>query len=339
MQSITPDEVKEMLKYIEARPDYDKWIKIISAVGNSFDHNTALDILLSRFRDEKPKEHEIKLKNRLSHITLATLIYYAKQNGYKRTLLRTNPVRTNNLKLTRIRENQPQPVKFIDIKKDFYYRFDDNTEERIAIMTYQQGLSRFEAERIVMRQTPELPKERAYRIAINEKVKNKTTDYKTLNSNFKNRVLTIKEIADHIGKGFSFIGAEFKTDEKQNIIRNNANWLCSELITLDIDNGLSLEDAFNIEQTEHALLVYTTPSHTPEKHRFRILFDLPYLETNQERYREILKSFIKIYKADEQCKDLARLFFGNTNATIYLIRTGEILTYKNGVCLNEQKTT
>lgn len=325
----TPDEVKKILSFVNPRPDYETWIKIISAVGNSFPESTALGILLSRFTDEKPNEHLLKLRNRLANISLATLVYYAKQNGY--TPEKTINDLPSNYKPIKLKQNPPPQIKFIDTKISFHYRFNYEIEERLAIMEHQAGLSRLEAERIVLTDTPETPKERAFRIAINNQVKNKTTDYIKLNTNFENQILTISEIAEQIGNGFSFIGAELKTDDKGKVKRNNDNWVCSELITLDIDTGLTIDEAFKIPQTKHALMIYTSPSHTPEKHRFRILFDLPYLETDQERYREIIKQFIKQYKADEQCKDLARIFFGNTNCNIYLIRTGEKLKYRNGV--------
>jgi hypothetical protein len=348
----TPTEAKEMLTYISTRPDYDLWIKIISAIGNTFDHNTALDILLSHFKDEKPNEHATKLKNCLKNVSLATLIYYAKQNGYKTTFsinqdeskTYARPIQDKSKVYASTNQdksshnsylNHTKIIAFTDADKSFYYRFTDNIEERLAIMQYDGNISRIDAERIILTESPEIPRERAYRVAVNNKVKDKVKDFKILNANFENQILTASEIANHIGQGFSIICGEMKTNDSGKIQRKNKNWVCSELIALDIDTGFTIDDVFNLPQTKYALLIYTTPSHTTEHHRFRILFDLPYVEYNQERYTEILRYFIQTFKADRQCSNISRNFFGNSNAKIYILRTSQISQYKNGYLLND----
>jgi hypothetical protein len=363
MRQPAPAEAKEMLTYISPRPDYETWIKIISAIGNTFELNIALDILLSRFKDEKPNEHAIKLKNCLKNVTFATMVYYAKQNGYKSTfnitqakniydsyinhskiiansyLNHSKIIANSYLNYSKIIANsylnQSKTISFADANTSFYYRFDDDIEERLAVLQYEGNISRADAEKITLTETPEMPRERAYRIAVNNKVINKSNDYKKLNENFENFILSSNEIAHQIGQGFSIICGMLKTDGTGKVKRNNESWLCSELITLDIDTGLTIDEAFNIPQTKHALIIYTSPSHTPEQHHFRIIFDLPYVEYNKQRYREILSNFIDIYNADKQCKDSARIYFGNSNTTIYILRTGKTHHYKNGVLVND----
>jgi hypothetical protein len=83
---ITPNEAIEMLSFIPSRPDYENWIKVISAIGNHFSEHEALSILRTRFIDETSNETQRKLRNRLKNISIGTLVYYAKQNGYKSTL-------------------------------------------------------------------------------------------------------------------------------------------------------------------------------------------------------------------------------------------------------------
>ena len=333
MRQPTPEYCKNLLSFIPKRPDYETWIKIISAIGNTFDYNTSLNLLLSHFEDEKPNEHAIKLQSLLKDITFGTLIYFAKQNGYKPE--NSKSYESINYKPIHLKR-KPDQIKFIDAKKNFLYRFkDERIEERIAILEYEGNLSRLEAERIILKDTPETPRERVYRIAVNNQVKNKTTDYKKLNDCFENQILTVSEIAENIGNGFSIICSRLKVNDNGKVLRNNESWLCSELIALDIDTGLSIDEAFKIPQTKHALMIYTSPSHTPSQHRFRIIFDLPYLEINNKRYASIIEKFISIYNADKQCKDTSRIYFGNNNSTIFLLRTSEILKYKNGVLLND----
>jgi hypothetical protein len=86
----TLEYARELLSYVPARPQYDEWLKIISAVSNTFDEGTALRLLTSKFGDEKPNETERKIKNRLSNISFATLVYYAKRYGYKPDLQHHN---------------------------------------------------------------------------------------------------------------------------------------------------------------------------------------------------------------------------------------------------------
>lgn len=53
----TPEHCRKLLQYIPQRPDYKTWIECIAAVGNTFSEITALDLLRSRFTDERKNEH------------------------------------------------------------------------------------------------------------------------------------------------------------------------------------------------------------------------------------------------------------------------------------------
>ena len=83
MKDTTPEYCRELLQYIPQRPDYHTWIEIIAAVGNTFSEPVAHDLLLSRFTDELPNEHAHKLRLRLNSVNFGTLVWYARQNGYK----------------------------------------------------------------------------------------------------------------------------------------------------------------------------------------------------------------------------------------------------------------
>ena len=79
----TKEQAIELMSYLPERPDYDEWIRIVSAVANTFDINIALEILLSRFKDEKPAEHLYKIKHSLKDVHLGTLIHIATKYGYQ----------------------------------------------------------------------------------------------------------------------------------------------------------------------------------------------------------------------------------------------------------------
>ena len=93
---------------------------------------------------------------------------------------------------------------------------------------------------------------------------------------------------------------------------------------LDTANYKPLEAFLDTPAAEHVALAYTSYSHTPEHNKYRLLIPLPYLETNPERYQKILKTFIEEYKADAACSDICRVYYGNTNATIFNLVSGEV---------------
>lgn len=89
----------------------------------------------------------------------------------------------------------------------------------------------------------------------------------------------------------------------------------ADIVGVDIDNDgpsyLSLEEALAHPLVrQHCLLVYTTPSHTPEHHKFRLLFWLPETITDRERFEQIVRALIHLFNGDEACKDCSRFFYG-----------------------------
>ncbi len=75
-------EVIEMLRHFPARPEYLVWIRVVSAIGNSFPKDVALKILFTHFRDEKPNETEKLIDRRLLSVRFGSFVYMAKQFGW-----------------------------------------------------------------------------------------------------------------------------------------------------------------------------------------------------------------------------------------------------------------
>ena len=180
--------------------------------------------------------------------------------------------------------------------------------------------------------------ERLYRFSLNKTILNKNfnpilnspyENYSALTNNFKNVALTAQELAGFIGAGNAICPATLKNDFK----RKQDNWDFAELLIIDIDGTMTIQDCMRIEKTQTALLIYTTPSHSFEKHRFRIIFHLPYIEKNSERYKALIKSYADIYKADKQATSIVNSFYGNSNAEMYLIQENKQIQYINGVPL------
>lgn len=304
-KEITPEKAKELISYLPQRPDeYDDWIKVIAAVGNTFDEATALDILLSHFRDEEPDQHKNKLKNRLQNISIATLIYYARQHGYTGRL--------NGKDSCQAYKKRPKPKPRYEIKGD----------------------------PPLYRSQPPQPEQRVYRMAVNKKVLNKNLSpatrepyqyyhrkdqrwlpsYTALTNNFRNTILSIDELIATIRSGYAILCSQLSDGSN----RSSENFKGAELIAVDIDDGLTLDEAMTMDITHRAMLIYTTASHKPDNHRFRIIFDLPVYIKEPELYRAITNNFIQKYNADRNTKDVCRAFYTYDRATIYDMRNGAI---------------
>ena len=84
---LSSENVAELLGYIKPPGDgpaeYDHWLRVVSAVGNTLSHSEALSVLLSWSPDRRPGETEHKLKNRLETVRAGTLVRLAQAGGYK----------------------------------------------------------------------------------------------------------------------------------------------------------------------------------------------------------------------------------------------------------------
>jgi hypothetical protein len=92
--------------------------------------------------------------------------------------------------------------------------------------------------------------------------------------------------------------------------RNNDNFISTDFMSLDVDSGLKIEEAEKrVQKLGLACLCLPSPSHSPELHRFRLIFPLAKTilssfdfdstwEWLQEQFPEI----------DAQCSDYARWY-------------------------------
>jgi hypothetical protein len=367
----TPQFALELLSYLPHRPDYDTWIKVISAIGNTFDESTSLKILLNHFRDEKQNEHSQKLQNCLTNITFGTLFFFAKQYGYSKKTSVINRLYGSFARQADVKHVINKRI-ILDGDPELLFRFkDQELNHKMKCLIAENNLTFEEASKRILYENPNVEKERVYRIAVNRDVLNKNlnpvtrkpyerfdykencskADYSILTNNFKNHYLTLKEIAKAIGKGYSICCSHLKENEYGRTRRSNDCFDCAELFAIDIDNTIdqmdssgkriktvdpnykTIDDVLNMPETQKALLLYTTPSHTEKLHRFRLVFALPRLLINKDHYRKIVEKYIGIYGGDRQCKDSVRAFYGNSNATINLVCEGTTMQFGEGCIL------
>lgn len=95
--------------------------------------------------------------------------------------------------------------------------------------------------------------------------------------------------------------------------RLKSNFISTELIALDVDDGMSLDQALEIfKGMKH--VIATTRSHQKDKNgtvcdRFRVVLCLSELVSDSKRFEATARSLIDMYGSDPQCKDASRMFY------------------------------
>lgn len=81
--------------------------------------------------------------------------------------------------------------------------------------------------------------------------------------------ISVEDLVAHITQGYPV------THQFSGGRRKKENFLCTDVLFADIDHGMTLEEALDDKFIKaHATFIYTTPSHTHDNHRFRIVFCL-----------------------------------------------------------------
>lgn len=100
----------------------------------------------------------------------------------------------------------------------------------------------------------------------------------------------------------------------------NTDFVSQQLFGLDFDHGLTIEDGLHKCETLGIMPVfgYTTFSHTPENHRFRLIFCNDKVIYDVVERRKIQLSLMKAFGfADPACKDETRMFFGGRSLIMF----------------------
>lgn len=110
--------------------------------------------------------------------------------------------------------------------------------------------------------------------------------------------------------------AELSTDN-----RSDANFVSRELFMVDIDSGMNIQDlADNDFYNDYGAGFYTTPSHTQDNHRFRIMFRTEQPITDPAQAKKLIQALLRVYDhADPACKDSTRIFYGTKNCGLCLL--------------------
>ncbi|MDJ0730612.1 MAG: hypothetical protein QNJ33_11540, partial [Crocosphaera sp.] len=174
-----------------------------------------------------------------------------------------------------------------------------------------------------MKETTGNKQNQTYQLSVNRHHRDKTVgNPKHYRDGFKTKELTINGLASAVKRGHAWSCATYDRS-----MRSKANYQQAQLIGLDIDNGLTLNDALNHPFVkQYGQLIYTSASHqkpkgdTPPCDRFRIVFSASQPLNDLDTYEQLVKAVMgHFYEADEACKDASRYWAGNSQAEIFIL--------------------
>ena len=118
------------------------------------------------------------------------------------------------------------------------------------------------------------------------------------------------------------------TNHMEGGIRTIDTFTKTNIAMVDIDDATTI-NLDNIEDDEfyqkYGAGYYTTPSHTPEAHRLRLIFVLDRVLKDELDIRAVYVSLIKRYGGDSSCVDGSRIFFGSMNAAVVKINNDKVM--------------
>jgi hypothetical protein len=130
---------------------------------------------------------------------------------------------------------------------------------------------------------------------------------------WENVKFTIDELIEHVRAGLAYC-AELKGP------RERMNFQASDLVSVDIDHGMSVDEALtNPLVANHAAFIYTTANHSTASPRFRIVFVLPQTIMRVPAIENVARALALRLCGDAAATDAARLFFGSSAGTVHRI--------------------
>ncbi len=160
------------------------------------------------------------------------------------------------------------------------------------------------------------------KLSINKNIINKNETKAHQSKDFEALDLTTNEFVAQVNEGHAF------SYQFENNHRKAENFICSDIIAADFDDGMTLEEAMNNEFfIDNASFLYTTSSHTSENNRFRVVFQLPHTVTDKDLIRSAQTGLTRKFPADVASVDAARQFYGSKNNTSHIF--GKILAVEN----------
>lgn len=138
--------------------------------------------------------------------------------------------------------------------------------------------------------------------------KNQANNNLLFTHGWKNVELTPKQLAASINKGIAYCA-------QLNGARKSANFLCSDVLSVDIDGSRTIEEAMQDPFVSgHLTIFYTTHSHTTECHRFRLIFASPRTITDAVEQKAANRALTLRLAGDPAAVDATRISFGSAGS-------------------------
>ncbi|HDR9338333.1 hypothetical protein NIB78_07255 [Burkholderia multivorans] len=156
------------------------------------------------------------------------------------------------------------------------------------------------------------------KVAINRHVKNKIVPghdigWSHATYKFVNRELAPEEFIGEVMSGFAF-SAWLKGPRK------SKNFECMQVLAVDIDCGLTIDEVLvHPFFQKFGWFIYTTPSHRPDAHRFRIVFLMEKPVETEQRMKLAYTGIVRMFGGDRSCTDASRLFYGSENCEVHRV--------------------
>jgi hypothetical protein len=128
----------------------------------------------------------------------------------------------------------------------------------------------------------------------------------------------LKGLIEHVTAGHAF-APQYKGEH-----RKGTNFICASFFAADVDDGVTLEEARdNAFINSYAACIYTTASHTNERHRFRVVFVAETAVELGQDYADINLALAFKIGGDLSTSDKGRCFFGSRSAQVW--KPGHVL--------------
>lgn len=135
----------------------------------------------------------------------------------------------------------------------------------------------------------------------------------TIQKEIKQTTISLRELAEKMSQGCTFKPA-YLNGTKSN------DFVSQQLFGIDFDHGTTIDKTLNRCRALGIMPVfgYTTFSHTPEEHRFRLVFLNNEVIYDIEKRKKLQRALmIAMGFADPKCKDETRLFYGGKSLIMF----------------------
>jgi len=161
--------------------------------------------------------------------------------------------------------------------------------------------------------------ERKYKCSVNPDLidKNIKNDVRLYKTGFQNFEWKAQKLINAVQTGGFAISYQYQGDPPT---RSSDNFLCTDFVAVDVDGNRTIDNALADPLVKNnALFIYTTVHHTPDDHRYRIVFGLPRTIIDRSDIKSLATGLALRLCGDVAAVDAARIFFGSKGCQVIKI--------------------